>query len=297
MSTRSIAITAAVLALMFGLPLAGQEAAPPEPQAAEATMSCSDCHEDQVKAFAGNAHAQKGITNAVCESCHGSGTEHIEGGGDKEKITVPKGRAGADKTCLSCHDRSTTSRSHRGGVHANSGAVNCFSCHSIHHAAEGEEHLLVKNELALCATCHSTQTASLRNKPFAHRIGQGGLSCLSCHEAHNRGGRESIRPTAAGELACFNCHTDKRGPHVFPHGAISAGDCMNCHDPHGSANARMLKRANTTQLCLECHSPTTMASAGSQPPSFHNISNARFQNCTTCHVAIHGSNRSPQLLK
>jgi hypothetical protein len=40
-----------------------------------------------------------------------------------------------------------------------------------------------------------------------------------------------------------------------------------------------------------------VVTAGSQPPSFHNISNPRFQNCTTCHVTVHGSNRSPQLLK
>jgi nitrate/TMAO reductase-like tetraheme cytochrome c subunit len=53
------------------------------------------------------------------------------------------------------------------------------------------------------------------------------------------------------------------------------------------------------QLCIECHSPIASVSTtfGSQPPSFHNLSLPRYQNCTTCHVAIHGSNRDPQLLK
>ena len=58
-----------------------------------------------------------------------------------------------------------------------------------------------------------------------------------------------------------------------------------------------LKRATVAQLCIECHSPLTTGTLGSQPPSFHNLRLPRYQNCTTCHVAVHGSNRDPQLLK
>jgi predicted CXXCH cytochrome family protein len=72
---------------------------------------------------------------------------------------------------------------------------------------------------------------------------------------------------------------------------------MTCHEPHASNNMHRLKRATVSQLCLECHSPITGGTLGSQPPSFHNLLTARYQNCTTCHVAIHGSNRSPQLVK
>ena len=83
---------------------------------------------------------------------------------------------------------------------------------------------------------------------------------------------------------------------VFPHQAKELGGCLACHEQHGSSNQKMLKRANVWQLCIECHSPITNT-LGSQPPSFHNLNTARYQNCTTCHVAIHGSNRSPQLFK
>ncbi|HUP47631.1 MAG TPA: DmsE family decaheme c-type cytochrome [Thermoanaerobaculia bacterium] len=271
-----------------------------ETAGAEPIMSCGDCHE-QAAAFVFNPHARGSVkegvvANATCESCHGDGTEHMESGGETDKITIPIGRAGADATCLTCHDKTTARRSHRSGVHANSAAVNCLSCHSIHHAEEPRA-LLVKSELALCATCHSTQTASFRGKPFAHRLGHAGMGCTSCHEPHGRAGRQSLRITASGEIACASCHREKHGPFVFEHGALAAGDCMSCHEPHGSANPRQLKRATVAQLCLECHSPTMVTTAGSQPPSFHNISSPRFQNCTTCHVAVHGSNRSPQLLK
>ena len=61
------------------------------------------------------------------------------------------------------------------------------------------------------------------------------------------------------------------------------------HEPHGSVNPKMLVRAQQYLLCLECH---TMASGilASQPPSFHDLRSARFQNCTTCHLKVHGSN-------
>ena len=75
------------------------------------------------------------------------------------------------------------------------------------------------------------------------------------------------------------------------------GDCTSCHEPHGSSNPKQLKRATVYQVCIECHSPIGGTTLGSQPPSFHNLSSPRYQNCTTCHVAVHGSNRDPQLLK
>ena len=314
MSKRPIAIAA--MALLLALAGFAQEpavttAAPaPTPETAveapaEATMSCADCHEETVKAFGLNAHARgsvnKGVvTNDACETCHEGAAAHMEAGGDKEKISIPRGRAGAEGTCLMCHDTATDKRSHRTGVHANSSAVNCFSCHSVHSSpAEARSLLKASTDAEVCASCHSTQVASLRNKPFAHRVGRSALECSTCHEAHGRAGRNNLKLTSAGEMVCNNCHAEKRGPFVFQHGAASTGDCISCHEAHGSSNPRQLKRASVSQLCLECHSFTSVAAltVGSTPPAFHNISNARYQNCTTCHVAVHGSNRSPQLLK
>ena len=285
-------------------PAATQTAAPAAEPAAEpaALPACSDCHADQAKAFAANAHARgqvkKGdVPSALCETCHGNGKEHIEGGGDKEKIYKPAGLAGANKTCLSCHDISTDRISRHAGMHANTATVNCLTCHSIHSSEPHAAHLLAKKQLALCDSCHMTQVASFRTKPYAHRLGRGGMECTSCHEPHGRPGAGSLRTTPAGELPCLSCHAEKRGPFVFQHGAIAAGDCMTCHEPHGSSNPKRLTRATVLQLCIECHSPIGGTTLGSQPPSFHNLSNPRYQNCTTCHVAIHGSNRDPQLLK
>jgi DmsE family decaheme c-type cytochrome len=264
--------------------------------------SCGDCHTDQMKAFVSNPHARGALTkgvvsNDVCATCHGDGTEHMAEGGDKTKISKPAGRKGADETCLLCHDKSTDRMSRSAGVHANSEAVNCLSCHSIHSADPQSESLVAKPQEALCGTCHSTQVATMQSKPYAHRLGRGGLQCTTCHEPHGRAAKSAMKTTRADEAPCVGCHADKRGPFVFQHGALAVGDCITCHEQHGSSNPKQLKRATVAQLCIECHSPIGATTLGSQPPSFHNTSTARTQNCTTCHVAIHGSNRDAVLLK
>ena len=294
MSMRPTILGGIALLILFGL------SPGPPVQAQEASMGCGDCHE-QAAAFTTNPHARGklhagAVPNAVCESCHGPGQAHMDGGGDVTKIKVLSGREGS-QACLKCHDLSTDRRSAHASMHANTATVNCLTCHSIHSSKPLAEHLLKEKPLALCTSCHPTQAAGFRNKPYAHRLGHGGLDCTSCHDPHARPGRESLKLTDAGEMPCLGCHAEKRGPFVFPHGARVVGDCTTCHEPHGSSNPHQLKRANVYQLCIECHSPISGTTLGSQPPAFHNLLLARYRNCTTCHVAIHGSNMSPQLIK
>ncbi len=274
----------------------------PAGKPAPAGPTCADCHADQVKAFAGNPHARYSHRDKTpdpseaCTTCHGDGAKHMEAGGDASLIKTFKGASGA-QDCLSCHDQAGEHRSVSTGFHANSAAVNCLSCHSIHKAAPKSEHLLAKAPGALCATCHLTQSASFANKPYAHRLDRGGMTCLDCHDPHARRG-QAVKLTVEGQLPCLNCHSEKRGPFVFDHVTGSGGDCLSCHQPHGSNNPNSLLWARVDQLCLSCHSQTGGPKTfGSQPPSFHNISLPRYRNCTTCHVAVHGSNLSPQLLK
>jgi DmsE family decaheme c-type cytochrome len=303
---------AAVLAvgLLGGAALArGQAAVTPTPAAGEKAVAkgdtapkCADCHTDLVQAFAKNPHGRypkdkKPDPNEICTTCHGDGTKHMEAGGDASLIGTLKGVSGS-QDCLSCHDKLPNGHdSFATGFHSNTAAVNCLSCHSIHKSAPKTEHLLAKAPGALCETCHTTQSASFRNKPYVHRLDRGGMTCLDCHDPHARQG-EPVKMTFQGELPCLNCHAEKRGPFVYDHVTGSGGTCLSCHQPHGSNNPNMLLWAQVGQLCLSCHSQTGgPPTLGSQPPSFHNLSLPRYRNCTTCHVAVHGSNLSPQLLK
>ena len=282
-------------------PAAATTPVPEEKKAAE-LPKCADCHTDLVAAFAANPHARwshkgkKPDVEEFCSTCHGDGAKHIEAGGDATLIQKFHGAEGAE-LCLSCHEKTNEHASFSVGFHSNSAAVNCLSCHAIHGGAKTEPFLLAKKPGELCQTCHAGIATSFRNKPYAHRLDRGGMTCVDCHDPHDRKGR-TVKLTRDGELACLNCHTDKRGPFVFDHVTGTAGDCLSCHQPHGSNNPKMLLWSRVDQMCLSCHSQTGgPATAGSQPPSFHDLTLPRYRNCTSCHVAVHGSNLSPVFLK
>ena len=290
-------------------------AAPATTPAASELPKCGDCHTDTLTAWAKNPHARysgkgpKPGPEDMCSTCHGDGTKHIESGGDASLIQVPRGAIGS-ADCLACHSEvkpfSTggtdsfskgTQDSFAHSVHATSDAVNCLTCHSIHHSVPKTTALIAKTPGELCATCHTTQTKSFENKPYAHRLDRGGMTCLDCHSPHAKKG-EVVKMTTQGELPCMNCHSEMRGPFVFDHVTGSGGNCLSCHQPHGSNNPNQLLWARVDQLCLSCHSQTGgPRTFGSQPPSFHDLTQPRYRNCTTCHVAVHGSNLDPQLLK
>lgn len=277
--------------------LAWTSSAPAAEGAAKDGGICGECHE-QAKTFSATPHGRAGKPGeAACVPCHGENAmKHAEAGGDKSLIQLPAGREGAE-TCLSCHDKSTEHKSFRDGVHQGTGPVNCLTCHAVHKAVGGVPGLLVKKDPKLCASCHPGPVSSFTSKPYAHKLGRGGMQCSSCHEPHGRHGKESLKETKAGEIACLACHTAQRGPFVFSHVDGAAGDCTSCHEPHGSANPKQLKRATVDGLCMECHTILPGGNWGSRPPATHNLNFPRWRNCTTCHVAVHGSNRSPKLLK
>jgi hypothetical protein len=59
-------------------------------------------------------------------------------------------------------------------------------------------------------------------------------------------------------------------------------------------NTRLLKRPVVFTLCLECHSGGgnfgRQGDGVTLQSGSHNMADPRYQNCTTCHVRIHGSN-------
>jgi DmsE family decaheme c-type cytochrome len=296
------AAAAALAVLTAGSAVAQAPAEKPAAAKVEAGTSCADCH-DEAKIFASNPHSRAfraghagAADTAVCTTCHGDGTKHMEAGGDKSLIKSLHGRTGAD-ACLTCHKQSAERASFWGSVHASSEAVNCLSCHSVHKPGLGQKSLLRSDPNPLCASCHADVKASFTAEPNAHRLRDGVMSCVSCHDPHGRPANHAVRQTRGGELVCVSCHAEKRGPFVFPHVTGIAGDCMSCHRPHGSPYPHQLTRASIATQCLECHSTLATGTLGSQPPAFHNISLPRYANCTTCHTAVHGSQRDPQLLK
>ena len=258
--------------------------------------ACLACHDIEA-AFKKNPHYKNWSDTAKpwsergCETCHGAGQTHIDGGGDVEKIFNFK-KASPQKindTCLDCHLKQEERSNFLGSEHGLN-SVACTECHSVH-APKVEAALLKGRTPALCYDCHGEVRAEF-NKPFHHKVNEGMMSCTTCHNQHGGFNLRQTRDTPGPALVCFQCHADKQGPFVFEHAPVKLEGCQLCHQPHGSVNPRLLKRSQMNSLCLECHTNTARIAIPGVP-SFHSQTNPRYANCTTCHVNIHGSNIHP----
>ncbi len=269
---------------------------------------CQTCHPDVWAGFTRNPHFKTIVfpkpaeKTFGCEGCHGPGIDHPKNPFDHTKINRIEGRPAGQvlDACLACHAKDFTKANIRRSAHS-ANDVACTNCHSIHHA-QTPRYLLTKQQKDLCYTCHLEAKAQF-NMPFRHRVNEGAIQCTDCHNPHGSftaTWRMGARPRLVSESfgndeACLKCHTDKRGPFVYEHPPVRVEGCEACHQPHGSTNPRLLKRPAMFTMCLECHNGVRgFSKSGFGDPipttSFHRFEQARFQNCVTCHVRIHGSN-------
>ena len=271
---------------------------------------CKACHPDVWLNFHRNAHFKslasgtEAAEKTGCEGCHGPGKAHVEARGGKATIRAfsQLSQKEALDACLTCHAKDFPRTEIRRSSHTQAN-IACVSCHSIH-KAQTPKLLLAKRQTELCYGCHANVRSQFA-MPFKHRVNEGAVQCSDCHNPHGAASpswRMGARPrmvhaTSDGEQPCLRCHADKRGPFAFEHAAVRVDGCETCHNPHGSMNARMLRRPVVFTLCLECHNGAggfgrTGEGIPRQTPS-HNMADPRYQNCTTCHVRIHGSNADP----
>jgi DmsE family decaheme c-type cytochrome len=309
--------TCAIILALFNA-LAAQDAKPtgaapvPQPKATYVGSEvCLTCHEDIATAFAQNPHhavetdKKRGWVGKACESCHGPGSNHA-GSASAEDIRNPAKLAPAETTrvCLTCH---LGYPAHTGPIQSShaKNQVACTSCHKIH--ANGPFGLVARkpNDVnELCATCHVSVMAQFQ-KPYTHRIVQGAMTCVDCHNPHGSFRNNLLHSVAANEPGCFKCHADKRGPFAFDHAPVRFEGCATCHEPHGSSNPRMLTHQEVRFVCLNCHAslPASQATLKSNgvigvvPPAFHDLRSPRYQNCAICHQKIHGSYVDRNLLR
>jgi DmsE family decaheme c-type cytochrome len=302
---------AAVMFFVFLTGLAGQTPAPEAKPAAAATYAgseaCQMCHEDIYTGFRKNPHfavetdKKRGWATRACESCHGPGSKHTESTSAADIRNPAKlAPAETDRVCLTCHLNQPTHIGRIQGPHARN-QVSCVACHAMHKSPEELRPRKMTAINAKCAQCHTAVWASFQ-RPYKHKLPEGAMSCVDCHNPHGTQLPRSIQTVFANEPGCFRCHGDKRGPFVFEHAPVRFQGCATCHEPHGSANPRMLTRQEVRFTCLECHANTPVTAAvsgtlGGVPPAFHDLRNPRFQYCVVCHVKVHGSNVSPELLQ
>lgn len=265
------------------------------------SSKCAECHVTEAGFFSGSRHERSyfyGAQSNGCESCHGPGSKHVESvdaadivnKADLSRINA----AGQSSLCLSCHQSNFRAiKSWQMSDHAR-GGLSCWDCHQsmLHFAPKAElrdaksqiTDPLIKNKNEFCFSCHEHQRLDF-SMQFHHPIDRGRMLCTDCHNPHGEGETRNAIARSKTE-ACLKCHSEKRGPYVWPHQAMDEG-CTVCHQPHGSVNDKLLTQFDNG-LCLQCHYET-------QFPNFGDVSQHRFRldrhaRCLDCHLKVHGSN-------
>lgn len=283
-----LVLLAALVLLALAVPAAAQEEGTEgsEPTEFVPREICAGCHE-QGDTFPEGAHGRamaargEDVLARSCVACHGPGEAHIEDPVPENIVRWPD-----DDACSSCHGDRRGRLALATPAHERN-RVACLDCHDEGHVEDSDrvaESLLKDEPFELCSDCHQLQASSFF-RPFAHRDGTEPFDCTACHSAHGTG-RVGRLASFSRTGVCADCHEDKVGPFIFPHPPQPVDGCLACHQPHGSTNPRMLTRRTVLNLCLECHANV---------PAFHDLSQARFRNCQTCHSAVHGSNRDQSL--
>ena len=329
----AIGAAAVVLTVLVftGFGIAG---APPQKPAEKPAVSgdyvgsetCAGCHEEQAKRFKntamGKAFANPHTADEKlgCESCHGPGKAHVDGGGDKLAIPVRFGKDSRNSVeelnhaCIQCH-KNGNRRFWSGSAHESRG-MKCIDCHDGHAqttaASLGRENFLKerltdtgglkKSSTELCLSCHKMRKAQLQRSshmPFR----EGKVGCTSCHNPHGTPNPAQLIQATINEN-CYSCHAERRGPFLWSHQPVTE-NCDSCHEPHGSFNPQLLK-ARIPRLCQECHNEFAHGTSSAGYAEGNTVIGARNttptgapmgypnktfnRGCANCHSKIHGTN-------
>lgn len=125
-------------------------------------------------------------------------------------------------------------------------------------------HMPPAGAIAAASEGKEEQAGYVQHGPYAARL------CEGCHQ------RQTNKLIMAKEDLCLNCHELSIKKRIV-HGPVASGNCVICHEPHGSGNKYLLV-AKSQDFCLYCHSKLDI-----QKTDVH--LNSAETSCTTCHNA------------
>lgn len=177
------------------------------------------------------------------------------------------------ETCLKCHDDFAKAMKEATVIHPPVKEKPCTSCHNPH--SSSVPYVLKQKMPDLCVGCHAGIGKKLKGSKLVHKPLLEEKGCGNCHSTHFAKAKGLL---SAGEKdVCLGCHgTDNLGKPPLKnikkelegkkdlHGPIIKGQCVGCHDPHGSDFIRILAgnypenfytpyKEGRYDLCLKCH--------------------------------------------
>jgi len=225
-----------------------------------------------------------------------------------ENPNAPDAKPVGEEVCAVCHQIEDSHFSHtahanglRAAAQTNPGAPVCEACHgpgSRHWKKPKEKGLIIgythnngtsiETQTKTCLACHS-------GGPRDHWLGsvhqRQDLSCSDCHNPMQKASVEGLEAKSSINDTCANCHKDiraqfnRRSHMPLPEGVIS---CVDCHNPHGSLTAPLLKTNTVNETCYQCHADKRGPFLFEHPPVK--------ESCLNCHTP-HGSNNATLLFE
>jgi hypothetical protein len=105
--------------------------------------ACQSCHVTPAESFENGSHGKNipkvcGIpAEQVCETCHGPAREHVDTGGDTDRIVIFRVLSSKEvnKRCLDCHLLPSRHKDFF-DPDQDKPQESCLSCHTIHHPSK-----------------------------------------------------------------------------------------------------------------------------------------------------------------